>query len=105
MVTASTGFGGLWGIAIPITLLIGQISLIGANAMAGLLSHFPEAAGTAAALAGTSRFGLGAVATYGVNASHLHSALPMALVMTLCTWLALAAYWWLVRPALSTLGR
>ena len=42
----------------------------------------------------------GAVVTYAVNAIHLPSALPMALVMTLCTWVALAAYWLLVRPNL-----
>ncbi|MFP2767902.1 Bcr/CflA family multidrug efflux MFS transporter [Oceanisphaera sp. KMM 10153] len=99
--TASTGFGGLWGIALPVTLLIAQISLVGANAMAGLLSHFPEAAGTASALAGTSRFGLGAVATFAVNASHVSSALPMAAVMTLCTWVALGSYWLLVHPVLK----
>ncbi|MHA6964229.1 Bcr/CflA family multidrug efflux MFS transporter [Zobellella denitrificans] len=98
---AATGLGGLWGIVLPVMLVISQISLIGANAMAGLLSHFPESAGTASALAGTTRFGLGAVAAFAVNASHVPSALPMALVMSLCTWLALSGYWLLVHPALK----
>ncbi|PSJ47161.1 Bcr/CflA family drug resistance efflux transporter [Zobellella taiwanensis] len=101
LATAATGFGGLWGIVLPVMLVISQISLIGANAMAGLLGHFPEAAGTASALAGTTRFGLGALSAFAVNASHELSALPMALVMTLCTWLALLSYWLLVRPALT----
>ncbi|WMC12119.1 Bcr/CflA family multidrug efflux MFS transporter [Oceanimonas pelagia] len=99
-----TGFGGLWGLVPAVMVLIAQISLVGANAMAGLLSHFPEAAGTASALAGTVRFGLGAVATFAVNVSHAVSALPMALVMSLCAWLALASYWLLVRPALVAGG-
>ncbi|MFH7585493.1 Bcr/CflA family multidrug efflux MFS transporter [Oceanimonas smirnovii] len=94
-----TGIGGLWGLVPAIMLLIAQISLVGANSMAGLLSHFPESAGTASALAGTVRFGLGALATFAVNASHALSALPMTLVMSLCAWLALASYWLLVRPA------
>ncbi|MCC4264240.1 Bcr/CflA family multidrug efflux MFS transporter [Oceanimonas baumannii] len=97
-----TGAGGLWGLVPAIMLLIAQISLVGANSMAGLLSHFPESAGTASALAGTVRFGLGALATFAVNASHALSALPMAAVMSLCAWLALASYWLLVRPALAT---
>ncbi|MBM7457167.1 DHA1 family bicyclomycin/chloramphenicol resistance-like MFS transporter [Oceanisphaera litoralis] len=101
IVNAVTGIGGLWGIVLPVMLLIAQISLIGANSMAGLLNHFPEVAGTAAALAGTTRFGLGAIATFAVNASHVTSALPMALVMTLCAWLALGCYWLLVHPALA----
>ncbi|AEY01842.1 bicyclomycin resistance protein [Oceanimonas sp. GK1] len=96
-----TGAGGLWGLVPAIMVLIAQISLVGANAMAGLLNHFPESAGTASALAGTVRFGLGALATFAVNASDALSALPMALVMCLCVWLALASYWLLVRPALS----
>lgn len=96
-----TGIGGLWGLVPAIMLLIAQISLVGANSMAGLLSHFPESAGTASALAGTVRFGLGALATFAVNASHALSALPMTLVMSLCAWLALASYWLLVRPALT----
>ncbi|MFH7565283.1 Bcr/CflA family multidrug efflux MFS transporter [Oceanimonas smirnovii] len=96
-----TGTGGLWGLVPAIMLLIAQISLVGANSMAGLLSHFPESAGTASALAGTVRFGLGALATFAVNASHALSALPMTLVMSLCAWLALASYWLLVRPALT----
>ncbi|OIN06210.1 Bcr/CflA family multidrug efflux MFS transporter [Oceanisphaera psychrotolerans] len=105
LINAATGMGGLWGIVIPVMLLIAQISLVGANAMAGLLSHFPEAAGTASALAGTTRFGLGAVATFAVNASHVPSALPMALVMTLCTWGALAGYWLLIHPVLTGSAR
>lgn len=97
-----TGMGGLWGLVPAVMLLIAQISLVGANAMAGLLSHFPEAAGTASALAGTVRFGLGALATFAVNASQAVSALPMTAVMSLCAWLALASYWLLIRPSLAT---
>ena len=100
-----TGVGGLWALVPAVMVLIAQISLVGANAMAGLLSHFPESAGTASALAGTTRFGLGAVATFAVNASQALSALPMTLVMSLCAWLALASYWLLVRPALAAAER
>ncbi|MDX7743803.1 Bcr/CflA family multidrug efflux transporter, partial [Aeromonas dhakensis] len=42
-----------WGIVIPVVLFVGHISLVGANAMTGLMGHFPQSAGTASALAGT----------------------------------------------------
>ncbi|MGL5040350.1 MAG: Bcr/CflA family multidrug efflux MFS transporter, partial [Aeromonas sp.] len=59
--------GGLWGIVIPVVLFVGHISLVGANAMTGLMGQFPQAAGTAAALAGTLRFGIGALVGILVN--------------------------------------
>jgi DHA1 family bicyclomycin/chloramphenicol resistance-like MFS transporter len=34
--------GGLWGIVIPVVLFVGHISLVGANAMTGLMGHFPS---------------------------------------------------------------
>lgn len=105
MANAVSQFGGLWGIVIPVMVVIAQISLVGANAMAGLLSHFPQSAGTASALAGTLRFGMGAVAAFAVNTSAIISPLPMVTVMALCTTLALVSYWLLVRPSLMSVAQ
>ncbi|WP_116473322.1 Bcr/CflA family multidrug efflux MFS transporter [Zobellella maritima] len=101
LVNAIGGYGGLWGIVVPVMIVIAQISLVGANAMAGLLGHFPQSAGTASALAGTLRFGMGAVAAFAVNSSPILSPVPMTAVMALCTSLALLGYWLLVRPSLT----
>lgn len=93
VVCSLTGFGGLWGVVIPVMFYVGHISLVGANAMTGLLSHFSQAAGTAAALAGTLRFGIGALAGALVNLVPPTSPLPMALNIAGCGILASASYW------------
>lgn len=93
VVCSLTGFGGLWGVVIPVMFYVGHISLVGANAMTGLLSHFSQAAGTAAALAGTLRFGIGALAGALVNLVPPISPLPMALNIAGCGILASASYW------------
>lgn len=76
-----TGWGGLWGIVLPVVAYVGQMGIIGANATSHALSFFPANAGTTAALAGTLRFGAGALAGVGVNSLPTHSPVPMAAVM------------------------
>ena len=76
--------GGLWGIVIPVVLFVGHISLVGANAMTGLMGHFPQSAGTASALAGTLRFGIGALVGVLVNLNPPESPLPMAVAIAGC---------------------
>ncbi|MGK4476248.1 Bcr/CflA family multidrug efflux MFS transporter [Aeromonas molluscorum] len=95
--------GGLWGIVIPIVLFVGHISLVGANAMTGLLGHFQQAAGTASALAGTLRFGIGALVGILVNLDPPQSPLPMAIAIAGCGLGATLCYWLLAgrRPAVS----
>jgi len=89
---AATGWGGLWGIVVPVVLYVGQMGLIGANATSHALSFFPANAGTASALAGTLRFGAGALAGVAVNMMPATSPLPMAMMMTLGIVLALLTH-------------
>ncbi|MDO2950951.1 Bcr/CflA family multidrug efflux MFS transporter [Aeromonas simiae] len=95
--TSWSGVGGLWGVVIPVVLYVGHISLVGANAMTGLLGHFPQTAGTASALAGTLRFGVGAIVGVLVNLVPPTSPLPMALSIAGCGLLAALSYWLLAR--------
>jgi len=85
--------GGLWGIVIPVVLFIGHISLVGANAMTGLMGHFPLSAGTASALAGTLRFGIGALVGILVNLTPPQSPLPMAIAIACCGVGSTLSYW------------
>ncbi|MEH8172083.1 Bcr/CflA family multidrug efflux MFS transporter [Aeromonas veronii] len=85
--------GGLWGIVIPVVLFVGHISLVGANAMTGLMGHFPQSAGTASALAGTLRFGIGALVGILVNLNPPHSPLPMAIAIACCGVGSTLSYW------------
>ncbi len=72
---------------------IGCLSMVGSNAMAMLLEAVPEMAGTATSLAGSSRFGLGAVVGLVVAAAHsADSALPMVVAMVAAASLGLLCY-------------
>ncbi len=93
----ATGWGGLWGIVIPVCCYVGQLGMVGANATSHALGFFPANAGTASALAGSLRFGVGALAGVAVNSVPATSALPMAGVMAVCGVLALGAHLWLGR--------
>ncbi|ENY70945.1 Bcr/CflA family multidrug efflux MFS transporter [Aeromonas diversa] len=87
-----SGVGSLWGVVIPVVLYVGHISLVGANAMTGLLGQFPQTAGTASALAGTLRFGIGALVGVVVNLTPPSSPLPMALSIAGCGLLSALSY-------------
>lgn len=87
-----TGWGGLLALVLPVVLYVGQLGLIGANSMSLALQHFPGNAGTASALAGTLRFGGGALAGVAVNLLPATSPWPMTLVMGSCGLLALVLH-------------
>ncbi|AGL19952.1 multidrug effflux MFS transporter [Actinoplanes sp. N902-109] len=62
LITAATGFGGLFGVLVPLWLVLTTVGLAMPNAPALALSRHGEAAGTAAALLGAVQFGVGALA-------------------------------------------
>ncbi|MEX0576622.1 Bcr/CflA family multidrug efflux MFS transporter, partial [Enterobacter cloacae subsp. cloacae] len=58
----SAFFGvGFWALVVGVAAFVGCVSMISSNAMAVILDEFPHMAGTASSLAGTFRFGIGAV--------------------------------------------
>ena len=79
-----TGFGGLWGIAIPLFLTISSMSIIQANSMAGAFSVDPLRAGSTSALFGACSFGTGALAATIAGLLNDGTARPMAWVITAC---------------------
>ena len=46
---------------IGVAAFVGCVSMVSSNAMAVILDEFPHMAGTASSLAGTFRFGIGAI--------------------------------------------
>jgi DHA1 family bicyclomycin/chloramphenicol resistance-like MFS transporter len=62
LVLAATGAGGLWGVLVPLWLVLAAAGLAFPNAPALALSRHGESAGTAAALLGAVQFGVGALA-------------------------------------------
>jgi MFS transporter, DHA1 family, multidrug resistance protein len=53
------GWGGLWGLVIPLFLFISATGFVVANSISGALGIFPERAGTVSALIGAIQYGAG----------------------------------------------
>ncbi len=81
MVTTSTGFGGFWGVFLPIFALMTTFGFMQSNTAAGALSLDPLRAGSVAALLGGSSFGVGALSSALAGMMHDGSAKPMALII------------------------
>lgn len=67
-----------------IMIFVGNVALIGSNAMGLLMSDFPQMAGTVAAVAGTLRFALAGIVGACVSMLSHYGAMPMAVAMCLC---------------------
>ena len=81
LVCASTGFGGLWGVLVPLFLTLGTMGFVQPNATALAMAVDRTRAGATAALLGSCFFGLGSVAGMAVAALHDGTPRPMALVL------------------------
>lgn len=86
---------GFWAMALGIPFFVGTISTIGSNATAAILERYREMAGTANAVAGTARFGIGSLAGLLLSHFEIHSARPMLYAMAICTLLGFLAYYFL----------
>ncbi|WP_297198318.1 Bcr/CflA family multidrug efflux MFS transporter [uncultured Pluralibacter sp.] len=75
---------GFWSLVIGIAAFVGCVSMISSNAMAVILDEFPHMAGTASSLAGTFRFGIGAIIGALLSLATFSSAWPMLLSIALC---------------------
>lgn len=83
---------GFWPLVLGVSIFVGCIAMISSNAMAVILDGFPHMAGTAASLAGTIRFGLGAITAMLLSVASFDSAWPMVLSMALCSFIAFLLY-------------
>lgn len=75
---------GFIPLVIFVALYMGCISMISSNAMAIILENFPHMAGTAASLAGTLRFGIGAIVGFILAKVSSYNELPMVSSMMIC---------------------
>ncbi|RKH97776.1 multidrug effflux MFS transporter [Corallococcus sp. AB038B] len=88
---ASTGFGGLWGIALSLFVFVSSLGAIAPNATALAMEQHAKQAGIASAVLGALQFMLAAGASAMVSASHDGTARPMALGVAIAALLALGA--------------
>lgn len=75
---------GIAAVLPPLALLLFSWSFIQSNALALALTDHPSVAGTAAALLGVSQFAFGAMVAPLVGVGGNDTALPMAVVITIC---------------------
>ena len=75
---------GFWTLVVGIAAFVGCISIVSSNAMAVILDEFPHMAGTASSLAGTFRFGIGAIVGAVLSLATFTSAWPMLWSIALC---------------------
>ncbi len=85
LATSITGFGGLWGVLVPLFFAIAGHGLAGPNAVAGALAHDPQRAGSLSALYGAAQFGLGALGAAVAGALEDGTPVPMAGVIVAAT--------------------
>lgn len=60
-VATGTGWGGLWGLVVPLFLFVSSTGFIVANSITGALADYPERSGAVSALIGAIQYGSGIV--------------------------------------------
>jgi DHA1 family bicyclomycin/chloramphenicol resistance-like MFS transporter len=89
-----SGFGGLWGLVIPLFAMISATGFIVANAISGALHVFPERAGSLSAFIGATQYGTGILGSGLVGVFANGTPLPMTLVIAvLCVGCAGCSLW------------
>ncbi len=83
---------GFWSLVVGVAAFIGCVSMVSSNAMAVILDTFPHMAGTASSLAGTFRFGIGAVTGAVLSAATLVTVWPMIIAIAVCATCSLLFY-------------
>ncbi|REE07501.1 DHA1 family bicyclomycin/chloramphenicol resistance-like MFS transporter [Paraburkholderia sp. BL27I4N3] len=78
---AITGFGGLVGLAVPLTFYIAANGFVVANALTGAMKLAPSSSGSVSALAGAVQYGSGMFGSTLVGALADGTPRPMAAVM------------------------
>lgn len=82
-VNVLTGFGGFFGLAVPLVVLFATVGAAPTNALALAQEHYPHMAGSATALFGAIQFGIGAAIGVLVGLLHDGTALPMAAIIAI----------------------
>lgn len=78
---ALTGFGGLWGITVPLFFMVGMVGFTQPNVFAGAMAQDPARAGSTSALVGFLQFAGGSLGTMAAGWMHNGTAQPMAAVL------------------------
>ncbi|EJL89417.1 Bcr/CflA family multidrug efflux MFS transporter [Pantoea sp. BIGb0393] len=89
---------GFLSLVFGVAMFIGCVSTVSSNAMAVILDEFPHMAGTASSLAGTLRFGVGALVGALLSLVSINSAWPMVATIALCATVSIVLFTYASRP-------
>ncbi|MCU6366911.1 Bcr/CflA family multidrug efflux MFS transporter [Enterobacter quasiroggenkampii] len=89
---------GFWALLVGVAAFVGCVSMVSSNAMAVILDEFPHMAGTASSLAGTFRFGIGAIVGALLSMATFTTAWPMLWAMAFCATSSILFYLYASRP-------
>ena len=89
---------GFWALVVGVAAFVGCVSMVSSNAMAVILDEFPHMAGTASSLAGTFRFGIGAIVGALLSTATFNTAWPMLWAIALCATCSILFYLYASRP-------
>ncbi|MDE1184954.1 MAG: Bcr/CflA family multidrug efflux MFS transporter [Pantoea sp.] len=89
---------GFLPLVLGVAMFIGCVSTVSSNAMAVILDEFPHMAGTASSLAGTLRFGVGALVGALLSMVNVSSAWPMVATIALCATVSIMLFSYATRP-------
>ncbi|MEN5014893.1 Bcr/CflA family multidrug efflux MFS transporter [Erwinia sp. Eh17-17] len=92
---------GFYPLVFGVAMFIGCVAMVSSNAMAVILEEFPHMAGTASSLAGTLRFGVGALAGAILSTITFSSAWPMVCAIFICATVSIALFTYASRPRKS----
>lgn len=93
---------GFLPLVFGVAMFIGCVAMVSSNAMAVILEEFPHMAGTASSLAGTLRFGVGALVGALLSTLTFTSAWPMVGSIFVCATVSVALFIYATRPRKST---
>ena len=89
---------GFWALVVGVAAFVGCVSMVSSNAMAVSLDEVPHMAGTASSLAGTFRFGIGAIVGAMLSMAAFTTAWPMLWAMAFCATSSILFYLYASRP-------
>ncbi|MEH0884379.1 Bcr/CflA family multidrug efflux MFS transporter [Enterobacter sp. UNJFSC 003] len=89
---------GFWALVVGVAAFVGCVSMVSSNGMAVILDEFPHMAGTASSLAGTFRFGIGAIVGALLSLATFNTAWPMLWAIAFCATSSILFYLYASRP-------
>lgn len=92
---------GFLPLVFGVAMFIGCVAMVSSNAMAVILEEFPHMAGTASSLAGTLRFGVGALVGALLSTMTFTSAWPMVGSIFICAAFSVLLFIYATRPRKS----